>query len=384
SILIYTMTLKPIKISLSEWGAIGAWFAVFVITLMAMSNGGWENRVGIYQVIGLFLLYFICMILVINETLAVANEKLRLFSFILQLISACLINFYVSFNSLAILTIIWASILPSFVQLKNSIIITSLVVVLWYALHWYLWRDNNIYFSALLFFTFHLFAISMTHNAVAAERAKEKAEKLNNELTAAQLLLGEASRQNERTRIARDLHDLLGHHLTALLINLQVAEHTSEGQAKENISQCRALAKLLMSDVREAVTSLRENQSLNFKFMLDKMMSAVPKLEFKVDLQYEFELDDIEIVEQLLSCIQEAITNCLKHSQATLFKLSINKNNNQLVVNFTDNGHCEKLPIKGHGLTGMEERINLLNGSVEFSLDSGHFNILIHIPVESK
>ncbi|PCI72352.1 MAG: hypothetical protein COB38_04315 [Gammaproteobacteria bacterium] len=377
------MTIKPIKISLNEWGAIITWMTVFIITLMAMDRSSWEVKIGLYPVISLFIIYLICLLFVINESIGIRNKKLRTSLFVLQLLAAFLINFYISFGFLPILTIIWASILPSFVSFRNSFIITSLVVILWNSLDWLLWQDSNIIYSGLLYFTFHLFAVSMTINAVSAEKSKEKAEKLNKELESIQFLLGEASRQNERTRIARDLHDLLGHHLTALLINLQVAEHTTEGDAKENIVKCHSLAKLLMSDVREAVESIRDNQSLNFENMLDKMIESVPSLKFTVDIKYEFELDDIEMAKQLLSCIQETITNCLKHANATQINIVIAKNKELLTLEIEDNGLCEKRLNVGHGLTGITERIQLLNGTVDFNTNTGSLKTQISIPVNS-
>ncbi|PHS18918.1 MAG: hypothetical protein COA86_07055 [Kangiella sp.] len=376
------MTIKPIKISLNEWGAIFTWLTVFVITLMAMDRSSWEVKIGLYPVITLFVIYLVCLLLVINESIGIRKPKLRTSIFVLQLLSAFLINFYISFDFLPILTIIWASILPSFVSFRNSFIITSFVVILWNLFDWILWQDDNIIYSGLLYYTFHLFAVSMTVNAVSAEKAKEKAEKLNKELQSTQLLLGEASRQNERTRIARDLHDLLGHHLTALLINLQVAEHTTKGDAKKNIVKCHSLAKLLMSDVREAVESIRENQSLNFENMLKKLIEAVPNLKFSIDIKYDFELDDIDIAKQFLSCIQETITNCLKHANASQFKLVILRNKGNLLLKIEDDGSCDNKLNAGHGLTGITERIQMLNGTVDFNTSSGSLKINICIPVD--
>src|SRR3546814_12036878 len=76
----------------------------------------------------------------------------------------------------------------------------------------------------------------------------------NSELRATRALLAESSRLSERMRISRELHDLLGHHLTALSLNLEVATHVSSGKAQEHVRQAHTLAKLLLTDVREAVS----------------------------------------------------------------------------------------------------------------------------------
>ncbi|HEX3141949.1 MAG TPA: histidine kinase dimerization/phosphoacceptor domain-containing protein, partial [Rhizobacter sp.] len=84
-------------------------------------------------------------------------------------------------------------------------------------------------------------------------QAREEQRRLNAELRATRVLLAESSRLSERLRISRELHDLLGHHLTALSLNLEVAGHLTEGKAQEHVRQSHTLAKLLLTDVREAV-----------------------------------------------------------------------------------------------------------------------------------
>ena len=64
--------------------------------------------------------------------------------------------------------------------------------------------------------------------------------------SATRALLADSARVNERTRISRELHDLLGHHLTALSLNLEVAGHLSEGRAKEHVQQAHTLALSLI------------------------------------------------------------------------------------------------------------------------------------------
>ncbi len=87
-----------------------------------------------------------------------------------------------------------------------------------------------------------------------------------------------ASRVNERTRISRELHDLLGHHLTALSLNLEVAGHLSEGRAQEHVQQAHTLAKLLLTDVREAVSQLREERGDRPGAALRPLAENVPAL----------------------------------------------------------------------------------------------------------
>ena len=106
--------------------------------------------------------------------------------------------------------------------------------------------------------------------------ARDEQRRLNAELRATRVLLAESARVNERTRISRELHDLLGHHLTALSLNLEVAGHLTEGRAQEHVKQAHTLARLLLTDVREAVSQLREGDAIDLGAALLLLAEHVP------------------------------------------------------------------------------------------------------------
>ena len=115
-------------------------------------------------------------------------------------------------------------------------------------------------------------------------QAREEQRRLNAELRATRALLAESARVNERTRISRELHDLLGHHLTALSLNLEVAGHLSEGRVKEHVQQAHTLARLLLTDVREAVSHLREGGAIDLAAALRPLAENVPSLAIHMDI----------------------------------------------------------------------------------------------------
>ena len=91
------------------------------------------------------------------------------------------------------------------------------------------WSAVELIFNVGVYLGFQMFALFTSYTALSEARAREELAQVNAELRATQALLAESSRTNERMRIARELHDLLGHHLTALSLNLEVASHVSEG-----------------------------------------------------------------------------------------------------------------------------------------------------------
>ena len=117
--------------------------------------------------------------------------------------------------------------------------------------------------QSMLYAGFSGFVFITSLVAMQQLQAREEQRRLNAELRATRALLADSARVNERTRISRELHDLLGHHLTALSLNLEVAGHLSEGRVKEHVQQAHTLARLLLTDVREAVSQLREGGAIN-------------------------------------------------------------------------------------------------------------------------
>ena len=132
--------------------------------------------------------------------------------------------------------------------------------------------------QSLLYAGFSGFVFVTSLVARQQAQAREEQRRLNAELRATRALLAESARINERTRISRELHDLLGHHLTALSLNLEVAGHLTDGKAQEHVNQAHTLAKLLLSDVREAVSHLRDGDAIDMAATLLPLADHVPAL----------------------------------------------------------------------------------------------------------
>jgi two-component system sensor histidine kinase DesK len=146
--------------------------------------------------------------------------------------------------------------------------------------------------------------------------------------------LAQASKEIERTRIARDLHDLLGHHLSALTINLQVASRLSHGDVKDKVEQCHALSKLFLNDVRDAVTTLCDAPAVGLRELLSLAISDISRLE----VDQAVTVNDVKVAETVLRCVQESITNSLCHSKAKKLSIQINEIEGNLAMSIRDDG----------------------------------------------
>jgi signal transduction histidine kinase len=196
-------------------------------------------------------------------------------------------------------------------------------------------------------------------------QAREEQRRLNAELRATRALLAESARVNERTRISRELHDLLGHHLTALSLNLEVAGHLSEGRVKEHVQQAHTLARLLLTDVREAVSQLREGGAIDLGAALRPLAENVPALEIHMDIQEPLMLDDPERAHVLLRCTQEIITNAVRHAGAHNLWIQARREDGQIGIDARDDGAGAEAVIPGNGLRGMRERLAQHGGDLK-------------------
>ena len=214
--------------------------------------------------------------------------------------------------------------------------------------------------------------------------AREEQRRLNAELRATRALLAESSRMSERLRISRELHDLLGHHLTALSLNLEVAGHLAEGKALEHVRQSHTLAKLLLTDVREAVSEMREERGVDLGSALKVLVEGVPALQVGLELPESLRIDDPERAQVLLRCAQEIITNTVRHAGATQLTLRLSEDADGLRLEARDNGRGARVAAPGNGLRGMRERLSACGGRVDIITAPGEgFALDVRLPLEA-
>lgn len=236
--------------------------------------------------------------------------------------------------------------------------------------------------QSLLYAGFSMFIFVTSLVARQQTQAREEQRRLNAELRATRLLLAESARVNERTRISRELHDLLGHHLTALSLNLEVAGHLSEGRVREHVQQAHTLARLLLTDVREAVSQLREGGAIDLGAALRPLAENVPKLAIEMDIEQPLTVDDPERAHVLLRCAQEAITNAVRHAGASRLWLAARRDGHNIVLQVRDDGRGSDQVLPGNGLRGLGERLRQHGGRLDIATRRGQgFQLTITLPV---
>ena len=246
--------------------------------------------------------------------------------------------------------------------------------------------DYSVQLALLQTFLFvGISVLSFTVSTVASQQAeqREAQRRLNSELRATRALLAESTRIAERMRIARDLHDLIGHHLTALSLNLEVASHLTNEAAGAHVRKAQSTARLLLADVREAVSELRQDDAIDLTQALRSLTEGVPGLSVHVIMPPRFSVEDPRRAQVLLRCAQEIITNTAKHAGARNLWLNFAYAEESLLgLHARDDGRGAEHVEPGNGLSGMRERLAEFGGSVtlETGMSQG-FALTVRLPL---
>ena len=271
-----------------------------------------------------------------------------------------------------VLAIIFAAVLPEFFSFRRSVIIQLALhcaLTLVYIARWETGWEFLI--ESLLWLTFEGFALLSSQIAAEERRARQALEFSHIQLEATQKMLAATSRQDERLRISRDIHDVMGHHLTGLSLQLEVASHASWDKAREHIAQAQLITKLLLSDVRQVVSDLREMEHTDLAEALRSLTQRAGKLHIDLTMPEPLHCPETRLAEAVFRTVQEIITNTVRHSGASRLWIDLTEDNGALVITAQDNGRLDKLPVEGNGLRGMRERVEALGGSMQLGLAGG-------------
>ncbi len=219
------------------------------------------------------------------------------------------------------------------------------------------------------------FAYLTTRGGVRERAAREALERRNADLRATRRLLVEHERVAERVRIARELHDLIGHHLTALVLNLDVAGRSDGPAVRAPLARAEGLARNLLDDVREAVHALRAQEGLDVASAVRALVEDVPEPEVEAVVPERMHVADPRAAHVLLRCAQELLTNALRHADARRVRVLLEQRADGVVLEVRDDGRGasaaelaaapRRAGAPGTGLAGLRARLEDLGGRLE-------------------
>ena len=205
---------------------------------------------------------------------------------------------------------------------------------------------------------------------------RNKREKLEHQLEDAHKKISQLMVFEERQRIARDLHDTLGQKLSMIGLKSDLAGklvHVNPETAKSEMNDINQTARTALKEVRELVSEMKGTRLKDEMFRVRQLLKAA-QIDFELEGNSEPENTPLLIENVLSMCLKEAVTNVVKHSQATACHVLINQSAQEWMIKVQDNGigiSDETDVLKEHGLQGMRERLEFVNGSLKMESSNG-------------
>ncbi len=241
-----------------------------------------------------------------------------------------------------------------------------------------IWFANTLALAGL-----QAFAVLAAHLMRRASAAREELALANRELLATRELAIHGSRAAERLHIARELHDVLGHHLSALSLNLEAAvleRGTAAPQGTDSLDTARALTRTTLAEVRSVVSRLRKDDATDLSSSLAALVAAIPHPKIHLRVPEDLPPVDAERALTILRCAQECVTNAIRHSGASNLWIELVLRDGGLDLTVRDDGQGAPALAEGNGFAGMRERLVALQGRLSVFPGPPGFEARVWVP----
>ncbi|MDT0203438.1 histidine kinase [Nocardioides sp. AE5] len=261
---------------------------------------------------------------------------------------------------LLVLTAAMGSYIVSFrvtmaVVLLNTVVICATTAQLQVA-------DSEVVLLTVLYLLIQVASVLSSAAILREQRMRRELAEAHVELRAASVMLAESTRSEERLRIARELHDLIGHQLTVLTLELETARHHKD--PGEHVERADRVARDLLADVRRTVDGLR-TEPIELRTALEAVVRDVPSLRISLHID-----DDVRAYEEqamaLVRSVQEIVTNTIRHAAASSLRIDVRSTAEGVELTAVDDGRGTPDLQLGNGLRGLRERVVALGGHARF------------------
>ena len=243
----------------------------------------------------------------------------------------------------------------------------------------------------LLFFILFLM-IYIANEVQENERMTQElimVHQVNHELENYAAVSEKIAEDKERKRLAREIHDTLGHALTGIAAGVDACIAMIDINPEATKKQLMVISKVVRQgivDVRNSLNKLRPGalEQHGFKGAIENMIEEFTSVsDLTISLDYRLDKVDFENTKEdiLVRVIQERVTNAVRHGDATHIDISLYIEDNSLYLKIQDNGQgCEEIHY-GFGLKQMKERLGMINGKVAYDGHHG-FLTIVTIPLQ--
>jgi signal transduction histidine kinase len=291
-------------------------------------------------------------------------RRTRLVSLLLMPAVALALTWYMPrLGTAQVLLVVWTAVAFSVWPPKLAAPLVLLADVVFYLL--LLQADLNSPLTMVLInLGFQALAGLCVYYARNAELTRDQLALVNADLLATRALLADSARDSERLRVARELHDVAGHKLTAMKLNLRALAAEPDLAEREEVRTAQQLASDLLDDIRNVVQALRDARGLDLDTALRALAAPLPKPVLKLHIDEQVKIADPVQAETILRLVQEALTNSARHADAATLSVDVRREGNDVLLRIEDDGRLQGRLREGNGIAGMRERIDAVRGSL--------------------
>ena len=219
------------------------------------------------------------------------------------------------------------------------------------------------------------------HYARRAEDSRDALARVNADLLATRALLADSARDAERLRVARELHDVAGHKLTAMKINLRALASDPVLAGREEVRIAQQLSTELLDDIRSVVQAMRDSRGLDLQTAIRALAAPLPRPALDLRIAEGVQIADPAVAESLLRIVQECLTNAARHANADTLTVSLQKEDAGMHLHIEDDGRLKGRVREGNGLSGIRERVAALGGDLRLgSSATGGLRVDVRLP----
>ncbi len=369
-------------------------FVLFVIAYEVLALNISINGQSEHSRLIISLLAAAFVIVILNGLFVKPRHKLLYFAMpALQLLLTLAVN-YLDFtaSSQFIVLVTVASVINS-LSLKESKFYASAAFVLYVVSNIIkltamgVRPDDNMFFGSiyvnsiifiLVFVAFYTMKKQFLLNRLLQQALAENEEK--------SLKLEEMGAVAERNRIAAEIHDNVGHKLTAAMISVEAGEKLLESdrhEAKKKLALARQQIKDGLQSIRLSVKAIKQGEEKDFCQNVKELLAQIQSdTSLRIALVCESDIDLLPIQQNvLLRAVVECATNSIKHGRSAQADILIQQRGGTVSMTFSDNGAGEENAVFGFGLNSMLERVRSIGGTLHTESKQGEgFTVAISIP----
>ncbi|MFI0445460.1 sensor histidine kinase [Actinomadura sp. 6N118] len=173
----------------------------------------------------------------------------------------------------------------------------------------------------------------------------------------------------ERARLARELHDAVGHAVTVMVTHAgaaRLALGDERAEIRASLGQIEEVGRTAMADLDQVLGLLEEDQPLDLAVSVRRLVAGLPG-HLRGELTVDGDLRDVTdpVGRTVHRVVQESLTNVVRHASATTVRVHLSRTEEGIVIEIADDGNVTEPPAPGRGLNGMRERVQRLGGTCQ-------------------